>query len=150
MPFLIYQNSDQHLHHSRPTSTYNIFTMDISSEYINHLKNQVIEQTGQMCSTFEVLIAKAFQQSRARAIGFEPEASIHLYFAMSARPLLHQLLPSKGGYHGNCYYITKVTANNGKIMESPIVDVVKLIKDTKKRLPVEYSKWAKGELKEDP
>ncbi|KAG1330086.1 acyl transferase 7 [Cocos nucifera] len=125
------------------------FMMDISSEYINHLKNQFIEETGQICSTFEVLIAQAWQ-SRARAIRFEPKAHVHLYFAMSARPLLDQLLPSKGGYYGNCYYIMKVTATSGKIMESPIVEIVRLIKDAKKRLPVEYTKWTKGELEEDP
>ncbi|XP_019705167.2 acyl transferase 7-like [Elaeis guineensis] len=123
--------------------------MDVSLEYINHLKSQFMEQTGQRCSTFEVLIAKAWQ-SRAQAIRFEPETDVHLYFAMSSRPLLHQMLPPEGGYFGNCYYIMKVTTTSGKIMQSPIMEIVKLIKDAKKKLPVEFSKWAKGELKEDP
>ncbi|XP_072965830.1 acyl transferase 7-like [Typha angustifolia] len=131
------QPSDTHLHY---------LAMDISIDYINHFKNQYLEQTGQRCSAFEVLIAKAWQ-SRTRAINFEPGSDIHLTFAMNARPMLHQKLPSDGGFYGNCYYIMRVSAKSERIMHSSIIEIVKLIKEGKKRLPSEFSKWANGELK---
>ncbi|XP_072960257.1 acyl transferase 7-like [Typha angustifolia] len=123
--------------------------MDISTDYINHFKNQFHEQTGQRCSAFDVLIAKAWK-SRTLAINFDPKTSIHLSFAMNARPLLHQKLPEKGGYYGNCYYIMRVSTTSEKITRSSIVEIVKMIKEGKKRLPSEFSRWANGELREDP
>ncbi|RZS22282.1 hypothetical protein BHM03_00055036 [Ensete ventricosum] len=123
--------------------------MDVSLEYISHLKSQFIEQTGQRCSTFDVLIAKAWQ-SRTRAIHLDPEASVHLCFAMNVRQLLHQVLPPNRGYYGNCYYIMRVTTTSGKMVDASIVEVVKLIRDAKKKLPTEFARWVKGELKEDP
>ncbi|WOL14020.1 3'-N-debenzoyl-2'-deoxytaxol N-benzoyltransferase-like [Canna indica] len=123
--------------------------MDVSLEYITHLKSQCVEQTGLRCSTFDVLIAKAWQ-SRTQAIRLDSYADVHLCFAMNTRQLLHQVLPSKEGYYGNCYYLMKVTATSEKIANSSVVEIVKMIKDAKKKLPLEFTKWAKGELKEDP
>lgn len=123
--------------------------MDVSLEYIAQLKSQFVEHTGQRCSTFDVLIAKAWQ-SRTQAIQLHPAARVHLCFAMNARQLLHQILPTKGGYYGNCYYIMKVTATSEKIATCSVVEIVKLIKDAKRRLPTEFAKWALGELREDP
>ncbi|XP_072979573.1 acyl transferase 7-like [Typha angustifolia] len=123
--------------------------MDISLDYINHFKNQFLEQTGQRCSAFEVLVAKAWQ-SRTRAVNFRPESEIHLCFAMNARPLLHQTLPPNGGFYGNCYYIMRVSATSRKILHSSVLEIVKLIKEGKKRLPAEFARWAKGEVIGDP
>ncbi|WOL09189.1 3'-N-debenzoyl-2'-deoxytaxol N-benzoyltransferase-like [Canna indica] len=123
--------------------------MDISMDFIAHLKNQFFDQTGDRCSSFEVLIAKAWQ-CRTQAIRLDPDVDVHLCFAMNTRRLLHQVLPANGGYYGNCYYIMKVTAPSKTIANASIAEIVKLIKDAKRRLPIEYAKWAKGELKEDP
>ncbi|CAL9059834.1 unnamed protein product [Musa banksii] len=123
--------------------------MDIPLDYIGHLKNQFFDQTGDRCSSFEVLIAKVWQ-CRTRVIGLDPDVDVHLCFAMNTRRLLHQVLPANGSYYGNCYYIMKVTTASRTIAGSSITDIVKLIKDAKKKLPAEYAKWAKGELKEDP
>ncbi|XP_020097527.1 acyl transferase 7-like [Ananas comosus] len=117
--------------------------MDISAEYIAHFKTQFLEQTGQRCSAFEVLIAKAWQ-SRTRAVGLPAEADIHLCFAMNARPLLGQALPPAGGFYGNCYYIMRVSSTSGRVAGASIVDIVRLIKDGKKRLPLEFARWAAG------
>ncbi|XP_078158743.1 acyl transferase 7-like [Carex rostrata] len=137
-------------HLPKPTNTHlQYLAIDISMDYINHFKNQYMEQTGQWCSAFEVLIAKAWQ-SRTRAINFAPGSVVHLAFAMNARPLLHHNLPASGGFYGNCYYIMKVSADSERVVNSSIVDIVKMIKDGKKRLPVEFAKWAKGDLKVDP
>ncbi|KAI4964354.1 hypothetical protein ZWY2020_005894 [Hordeum vulgare] len=55
-------------------------------DYINHFKSQYnTEHAGSWCSAFEVLVAKAWQ-SRTRAAGFEPDSTVHLCFAMNARP----------------------------------------------------------------
>lgn len=119
--------------------------MDISAEYIAHFKTQFLEQTGQRCSAFEVLIAKAWQ-SRTRAVGLPAEADIHLCFAMNARPLLGQALPPAGGFYGNCYYIMRVSSTSGRVAGASIVDIVRLIKEGKKRLPLEFARWAAGDV----
>jgi hypothetical protein len=111
--------------------------MDISADYIGHYKAQYNNAAhgGSWCSAFEVLVAKAWQ-SRTRAAGFEPDSDVHLCFAMNARPLLHASLPRAGaGFYGNCYYIMRVTAPAGKVAGSSIPDVVKIIKDGKRRMP---------------
>ncbi|WOL14114.1 3'-N-debenzoyl-2'-deoxytaxol N-benzoyltransferase-like [Canna indica] len=124
--------------------------MDIPLEHISRMKTQFSDRTGgDRCSTFDVLIAKAWQ-CRTRVIELAPDVDVHLCFAMNTRTLLHQVLPSNGGYYGNCYYIMKVTAKSETIVNSSVFDIIKLIKDAKKRLPNEYAKWAKGDLKEDP
>ncbi|XP_044355751.1 acyl transferase 7-like [Triticum aestivum] len=124
--------------------------MDISADYINHFKSQYnTEHGGSWCSAFEVLVAKAWQ-SRTRAAGFEPDSTVHLCFAMNARPLLHASLPRGSvGFYGNCYYIMRVSALAGKVSGSSIPDVVKIIKDGKRRMPSEFARWASGEAGAD-
>ncbi|RCV24943.1 hypothetical protein SETIT_5G126800v2 [Setaria italica] len=101
---------------------------------------------GGWCSAFEVLIAKAWQ-SRTRAAGFEPDSPVHLCFAMNARPMLHASLPHGGaGFYGNCYYIMRVSAPAGKVAGSSVTEVVKIIKDGKRRMPAEFTRWAAGEM----
>ncbi|KAJ4794993.1 HXXXD-type acyl-transferase family protein [Rhynchospora pubera] len=137
-------------HLPKPTNTHlQCLAIDISVDYINHFKNQYMEQTGQRCTTFEVLIAKAWQ-SRCRAINFAPGTVVNLSFSMNVRELLHHKLPASGGFYGNCYYIMRVSADSERVVNSSIVEIVEMIKDGKKRLPLEFAKWAKGELKVDP
>ena len=121
--------------------------IDISADYINHFKGQFAAATGgARCSAFEVLIAKAWQ-SRTRAVCFDEGSPVHLCFAMNARPLLHARLPSGGaGFYGNCYYIMRVSSTAGKVASSTITDVVKIIKEGKKRLPTEFARWGAGEM----
>ncbi|KAF0916115.1 hypothetical protein E2562_000722 [Oryza meyeriana var. granulata] len=122
--------------------------VDISADYIDHFKNQYNAAAvvgAARCSAFEVLIAKAWQ-SRTRAAGFEPDSTVHLCFAMNARPLLHASLPRGGvGFYGNCYYIMRVSAPAGKVAVSSVTEVVKIIKDGKRRMPSEFARWATGE-----
>ncbi|TVU17206.1 hypothetical protein EJB05_33225 [Eragrostis curvula] len=117
--------------------------VDISADYIDHFKSRFAADTaGGRCSAFEVLIAKAWQ-SRTLAAGFSPDTPVHLCFAMNARPLLGARLGA--GFYGNCYYIMRVSAAAGKVAESSVTDVVKLIREGKKRLPSEFARWAAGE-----
>ncbi|KAK3160527.1 hypothetical protein QOZ80_1BG0060700 [Eleusine coracana subsp. coracana] len=120
--------------------------IDISADYIDHFKAQYNAAHGGWCSAFEVLIAKAWQ-SRTRAAGFDPDSPVHLCFAVNARPLLHASLPRGGaGFYGNCYYIMRVTAPAGKVAGSSVTEVVRLIKDGKRRMPGDFGRWAAGEM----
>ncbi|KAL6608305.1 hypothetical protein ACP70R_041368 [Stipagrostis hirtigluma subsp. patula] len=120
--------------------------IDISADYIDHFKGRFAAATGGgRCSAFEVLIAKAWQ-SRTRAAGFDADTPVHLCFAMNARPLLHAKLPRGGaGFYGNCYYIMRVSSTAGKVAAASVTDVVKMIREGKKRLPSEFARWAAGE-----
>ncbi|CAL4978224.1 unnamed protein product [Urochloa decumbens] len=122
--------------------------MDISADYINHFKSEYAAAHGgaAWCSAFEVLIAKAWR-SRTRAAGFEPDSPVHLCFSMNARPMLGATLPRGGaGFYGNCYYIMRVSAPAGKVAGSSVTEVVKIIKDGKRRMPAEFARWAAGEM----
>ncbi|CAO2205373.1 unnamed protein product [Urochloa humidicola] len=122
--------------------------IDISADYIGHFKAEYAAAHGgaAWCSAFEVLIAKAWR-SRTRAAGFEPDSPVHLCFAMNARPLLGSTLPRGGaGFYGNCYYIMRVSAPAGKVAGSSVTEVVKIIKDGKRRMPAEFARWAAGEM----
>uniref|UniRef100_A0A804QNV0 Acyl transferase 7 n=1 Tax=Zea mays TaxID=4577 RepID=A0A804QNV0_MAIZE len=102
--------------------------VDISADYIDHFKSQFAAATGGgRCSAFEVL------------------------FAMNARPLLGARLPRGGaGFYGNCYYIMRVASTADKVSSSSVADVVKVIREGKKRLPSEFARWAAGEEDADP
>uniref|UniRef100_A0A0Q3Q8X7 3'-N-debenzoyl-2'-deoxytaxol N-benzoyltransferase n=2 Tax=Setaria italica TaxID=4555 RepID=A0A0Q3Q8X7_SETIT len=125
--------------------------IDISADYIDHFKSQFAAASGGgRCSAFEVLIAKAWQ-SRTRAAAFDPDTPVHLCFAMNARPLLAARLPRAGvGFYGNCYYIMRVSSTAGKVSSSSVTDVVKIIREGKKRFPSEFARWAAGEEAGDP
>ncbi|XP_010910212.1 acyl transferase 4 [Elaeis guineensis] len=124
-------------------------TMDISQDSINQVKAQFFEQTGHRCSTFDVAIAKTWQ-ARTRAIKLDPDVDVHVCFFANTRHLLHQVLPAEGGYYGNCFYPVTVTAASGEVVSAELVDVVKIIRDAKARLPADFAKWAAGDFKEDP
>jgi hypothetical protein len=122
--------------------------MDISADYIGHYKAEysAAHAAGAgWCSAFEVLIAKAWR-SRTRAAGFEPDTLVHVCFAVNARPALHGSLPRGGaGFYGNCYYIMRVSAPAGKVAGSSVAEVVRIVKDGKRRMPAEFARWATGE-----
>ncbi|KAM3191906.1 hypothetical protein ACQJBY_069256 [Aegilops geniculata] len=118
--------------------------MDISTDYIDHFKARFLEETGHRCSAFEVLIAKAWQ-ARTRAAGFARGSPVHVCFAMNARPALRpRALPD--GFYGNCYYIMRVSAPAEAVSDAPLNEVVRLIREGKKRLPSEFARWSRGDL----
>ncbi|GJN38736.1 hypothetical protein PR202_gb27805 [Eleusine coracana subsp. coracana] len=117
--------------------------MDISTDYIDHFKARFLEQSGHRCSAFEVLIAKAWQ-SRTRAARFARGSPVHVCFAMNARPALRRgALPE--GFYGNCYYIMRVSAPAEMIADASVYEVVRLIREGKKRLPAEFARWSAGD-----
>ncbi|KAL6897876.1 hypothetical protein ACP4OV_006835 [Aristida adscensionis] len=121
--------------------------VDISADYIDHFKSRFAAATGGgRCSAFEVLIAKAWR-SRTLAAAFpDADTPVHLCFAMNARPLLAPRLPRGGaGFYGNCYYIMRVSSTAGKVGAASVTEVVRMIREGKKRLPSELARWAAGD-----
>ncbi|GJN05621.1 hypothetical protein PR202_ga23268 [Eleusine coracana subsp. coracana] len=80
-----------------------------------------------------------------------PPASTRTPPSTSASPSTRarsSTLPPRGGagFYGNCYYIMRVTAPAGKVAGSSVTEVVRLIKDGKRRMPGDFGRWAAGEM----
>ncbi|KAM0886637.1 hypothetical protein ACQ4PT_029573 [Festuca glaucescens] len=125
------------------------FATDVSSDNIAQVKAAYFQAMGQHCSTFDVAIAKVWQ-ARTRAIKYSPEAQVHLCFFANTRHLLTQVLPKDGGFYGNCFYPVTVTATAEDIAIAELLGVIKMIRDGKAGLPLEFAKWAAGDAKVDP
>uniref|UniRef100_A0ACD5TPH3 Uncharacterized protein n=1 Tax=Avena sativa TaxID=4498 RepID=A0ACD5TPH3_AVESA len=125
------------------------FATDVSSERIAHVKAEYFQAMGQYCSTFDVAIAKVWQ-ARTRSIKYNPEAHVHLCFFANTRHLLAQVLPKDGGFYGNCFYPVTLTATAEDVATTGLPGVIRMIRDGKARLPLEFAKWASGDVKVDP
>ncbi|CAN6227315.1 unnamed protein product [Urochloa humidicola] len=129
--------------------------VDVSADQINRFKSQYdtavfAGAAGTRCSAFEAAIAMAWR-SRTRAAGFAADAVVTLCFAMSTRALVKSSLPRGGaGYYGNSYYIMRVSATAGEVAGSSVAEVVRMIKDGKRRMPAEFARWAAGVIENDP
>jgi hypothetical protein len=58
--------------------------------------------------------------------------------------------PKDGGFFGNCFYPVTVTVTVEDVVSAGLLDVIKMIRDGKERLPMEFAKWASGDVKVDP
>ncbi|KAL6624448.1 hypothetical protein ACP70R_031769 [Stipagrostis hirtigluma subsp. patula] len=125
------------------------FATDVTSDRVAHVKAEYFQATGQYCSAFDVAIAKVWQ-ARTRAVKYSPEAEVHVCFFANTRHLLTPMLPKEGGFYGNCFYPVTVTATAGDVAAAGLLDVIKMIRDGKSRLPMEFAKWASGDVKVDP
>ncbi|XP_062223852.1 acyl transferase 5-like [Phragmites australis] len=125
------------------------FAMDVTSDRIAHVKAEYFQATGQYCSAFDVAIAKVWQ-ARTRAVRYNPEVEVHVCFFANTRHLLTQVLPKDGGFYGNCFYPVTVTATAGDLAVAGLLDVIRMIRDGKARLPLEFAKWTSGDVKVDP
>ncbi|KAJ3676008.1 hypothetical protein LUZ60_003420 [Juncus effusus] len=132
-----------------PSFSLQYHTTDFSLNDIMKIKAKYFESTGQRCSTFDASIAKVWQ-ARVRAIQLGPQDLVHVCFFANTRHLLHQVLPTEGGFYGNCFYPVTVTSTSQEVQSAELVDVVKIIRNSKARLPVHFAKWAVGDFKEDP
>ncbi|KAK7284518.1 hypothetical protein RJT34_19264 [Clitoria ternatea] len=121
--------------------------IDIPIDKINDLKTQFQQATGHTCSSFDI-VAAACWRSRTRAIQFEPNTELKLVFFANCRNLLNPPLPN--GFYGNCFFPVTITARCESLREALMVDVVKLIREGKSKLQVEFDKYLKGGEEEDP
>ncbi|CAN6360614.1 unnamed protein product [Urochloa humidicola] len=125
------------------------FTTDVTSDRIADVKAEYFHATGQYCSTFDVAIAKVWQ-ARTKAIKYSLDSEVHVCFFANTRHLLTQVLPKDGGFYGNCFYPVTVTATVEDVVTAGLLDMIRMIRDGKARLPFEFSKWAAGDVKVDP
>ncbi|GJN12129.1 hypothetical protein PR202_ga30381 [Eleusine coracana subsp. coracana] len=111
---------------------YSDFT--IPRSFINRIKEEFRRRRhsndAQPCTTFEV-VAAAIWQCRTRAISAEHDALAPLMFAANVR----KLIGAKDGYYGNGVFSQLVEATSGEVANGAIVDLVRLIKDAKERIP---------------
>ncbi|URD86242.1 3'-N-debenzoyl-2'-deoxytaxol N-benzoyltransferase [Musa troglodytarum] len=121
--------------------------VDIPLDHINQLQSEYAKETGERCSTFDVVIAKVWQ-CRAQAIGLHPDADVRVAFAASTVHLLKDVLPE--GFYGNCGYPLTVSAPSGKLMNASLVEVVGMIREAKNSLGTVFSKWMAGDPEADP
>ncbi|KAF5191517.1 Acyl transferase [Thalictrum thalictroides] len=129
-----------------PTYPLEHVTIDISLEQINKLKNQFLESTGEYCSTFDVVAASIWRH-RTQAIELGKEDNAVLVFMANTRHLLDPPLPD--GFYGNCFFPVTVTVSSGWLLEASNTAIVKVIKDAKARLPIEFMKWLKSDELDD-
>ncbi|KAM0954587.1 putative 10-deacetylbaccatin III 10-O-acetyltransferase [Dioscorea sansibarensis] len=117
-------------------------TVGIPMEQIGTLKNKYYKLTGERCSMFEVLAAKVWQ-CRTRAINLESDEEVKLVFFANVRNLVDPELPS--GFYGNCFFPVSVTAMGSVLAGVSEIEVINMIKESKKKLPEEFGKWVAGE-----
>ncbi|XP_072967316.1 acyl transferase 9-like [Typha angustifolia] len=122
--------------------------IEISLNSIDNIKNQFATETGQKCSTFDVVTAVIWR-CRARAINLAPDAEVRLGFAASTRHLLHDVLPSVEGYYGNCVYPVGITRSSDEIKNASLVEIVGLIRDAKEALTTKFVDWMNGGAKDN-
>ncbi|ONK72165.1 uncharacterized protein A4U43_C04F16460 [Asparagus officinalis] len=115
--------------------------IDISSDQINKLKNNFIEETDENCSTFDILTALLWRV-RTRAVNGEPRANVTLTFPTDMRPNLNQVLPCGSGYYGNLLYASLVKSTSEFVGQAAFAEVVKTVRDAKQRSFKKCSTWS--------
>ncbi|KAK8939570.1 Taxadien-5-alpha-ol O-acetyltransferase [Platanthera guangdongensis] len=130
-----------------PTLNLRRATINLSLPQINAFKAHFLTSSGEPCSSFEA-IAATLWQSRTRAVLKNAEyAQVRLVFMANARPLVRPPLPT--GFCSNCFFPVNVSASGEWLASATAVEVVRLIKEAKGRLPAEFRRWEAGEG-EDP
>lgn len=116
--------------------------IDISLVQIKQVKTEFHDSTSQMCSTFEA-VAATFWKFRTLAVNFEQNTEVKLVFFANCRQLLEPPLPK--GFYGNCFFPVTITTSSETLAQASNVEVIKLIQEAKGNLPVEFSKYLKGD-----
>ncbi|MFQ6670674.1 hypothetical protein Gotur_035496 [Gossypium turneri] len=117
-------------------------SIDISMDEINQLKKQFHESTGQTCSAFEIVAAN-FWSLRTRAINLKPGTEVRLLFFANCRQLVEPPLPK--GFYGNCFFPITITAPCDLLKHASAIEVIKLIREAKTKLPSEFGKFKNGD-----
>ncbi|KAJ8748635.1 hypothetical protein K2173_008080 [Erythroxylum novogranatense] len=127
-----------------PTPNYRLehANVDISLDQINKLKKEFHDSTGQTSSAFEV-IAATFWKHRTLSIYSNHNTEVKLVFFANCRQLLDP--PLAEGFYGNCFFPVTITASSGSLAKKSNADVIKLIKQAKAGLSVEFNKYLNGE-----
>lgn len=120
--------------------------IDISIDQITRLKKEFHESTGKTCSTFEV-VAATFWRHRTIAINLKHNTKMKLVFFANCRQVLDPALPK--GFYGNCFFPVTITVQAESLAQASNIEVIKLIQESKSKLPTEFGKYLKGEYLKD-
>ncbi|KAI4971778.1 acyl transferase 10-like [Hordeum vulgare subsp. vulgare] len=123
-----------------PVLALEYIAFDFPVAYLDKIKLQYSDFTGgKHCSGFDIVIAKLWQ-CRTRAIGsvVVPGADVKLCFFASARHVL-KLEP---GYWGNAIFPVKVSAPAEMVAGSSVVEIVRVVREAKRRMAEECLSWA--------
>ncbi|GJN12128.1 hypothetical protein PR202_ga30380 [Eleusine coracana subsp. coracana] len=107
-------------------------------------KSRHIGSSARPCTTFQVVTAVIWQ-CRTRAINADPGVPAPLMFTANVR----KFVGAKDGYYGNCVFSQLVEATSGRVANSAIVDVVRLIKDAKERIAENVAEVREMELDDE-
>ncbi|CAL5005571.1 unnamed protein product [Urochloa decumbens] len=117
----------------------------IPSRSINQIKAEFKERfpDSQPCTKFEAA-SGVLWQCRTRAMVCSPETPAFFMFLANVR---NHVLGAKKGYYGNCTKAELIMATSGAVADGDIVDLVKMIKDSKKKIGEQFRK---KEISNDP
>ncbi|CAO2148963.1 unnamed protein product [Urochloa humidicola] len=108
----------------------------VPSRLIKRIKAEFSSRfTGQLCTKFEVASAVLWQ-CRTRAIMCDRETPALFWFSADVR----KHVGAKQGYYGNCITGQLVMATSGTVVSGDIVDIVKMIKDSKEKIADKFKK----------
>ncbi|KAL6652805.1 hypothetical protein ACP70R_011730 [Stipagrostis hirtigluma subsp. patula] len=109
-----------------------MFDATVPSSLINRIKAEFRGRSdGQRCTVSEAVIAVVWQ-CRTRVIAADhPDAPALLVFVANVR----KHVGAKDGYYSNCVTAQLVMAPSAAVASGDVVDVVKMIKDGKERIP---------------
>ncbi|KAF8737090.1 hypothetical protein HU200_014205 [Digitaria exilis] len=125
-----------------PVLALEYIAFDFPATYIDKLKSQYAAFTGgNICSGFDVLIAKLWQcRTRAIIVDTTPSADVRLCFFSGVR----HVLKLEHGYYGNAVFPVKVSVSAEKVAGSSVVELVAMVRDAKRRVAEECLSWAEG------
>ncbi|PUZ44947.1 hypothetical protein GQ55_8G180100 [Panicum hallii var. hallii] len=92
--------------------------------------------SGQTCTTFEAASAVLWQ-CRTRAIMSNPETPALFLFLANVR----NHVGARQGYYGNCATVQVVMAKSSTVAKGGILDLVKMIKDSKEKIADQLKKY---------
>ncbi|XP_010530228.1 PREDICTED: spermidine coumaroyl-CoA acyltransferase-like [Tarenaya hassleriana] len=117
--------------HYMPTKDMISEAVNVKPEDIKRLKEDLLRESdfsGQILTTFEVLGAYIWR-SRIRALKLNPDGIVVLGLAVAIRRAVDPPLPD--GYYGNACMDMHVELTAREVDETPISEIVKLVKEAK-------------------
>ncbi|KAE8734600.1 Benzyl alcohol O-benzoyltransferase [Hibiscus syriacus] len=107
------------------------------SNELSSLRRLLPSHHHQHCSTFDILTA-CLWQCHTKALQRDPKEHVCLICIVNARSKFNPRLPS--GYYGNVTAYPATVTTAGTLCQSPLVDVIELVKRTKGKVTEEYMK----------
>lgn len=108
------------------------------SDAIQRIKQPIVEELKEHCTTFEILAALAWR-ARTRVLGIPLNHAVRLLFPVDVRRAFKD--PLAEGYYGNSHYMACARSGTAEeVVNGPFSDAVKMIKKAKTSLNEEFLK----------